>query len=155
MSNSPVSIDRTEAPQTVRLDDQLCFALYAATNAVTRGYRPMLDQLGITYPQYLVLLVLWEHPSRAIGEIAEELHMSAATVSPIIDRLELNGLAVRSADPDDGRRVIVELTDRGTDIEPGAAAAWNEIRCRTMLETDELQRLRRQLLQLVDRMDVP
>ena len=75
-----------------RLDDQLCFALYAASNAVTRVYRPLLTDLGLTYPQYLVMLVLWEHGTRRLGEIADELELATHAVSPILDRLEESGL---------------------------------------------------------------
>ena len=83
----------TQTPVTAgRLADQLCFALYAATNAVTRTYRPLLNELGLTYPQYLVLLVLWEHDARRLGEIADALLLATHAVSPIIDRLEEAGL---------------------------------------------------------------
>ena len=71
-----------------RLTDQLCFALYAASNAMTRVYRPLLQAMGLTYPQYLVLLVLWEHGSKRLGEIADELRLATHAVSPIVDRLE-------------------------------------------------------------------
>ena len=70
-----------------RLDEQLCFALYAATNAVVRVYRPLLKSVGLTYPQYLVLLILWEQESAPVGEIAERLHLATHAISPIIDRL--------------------------------------------------------------------
>ena len=144
---------REDIPTTVRLDDQLCFALYAATNAVTRAYRPLLDDIGITYPQYLVLLVLWEQRSSTIGAIAKHLHLPAHSISPIIDRLEHRQLVRRVDDPHDGRRVVVELLPAGSDLEVRAAAAWHEVRCRTLLAPAELAELRAQLLDLVDRMD--
>ncbi|MEM9655710.1 MAG: MarR family winged helix-turn-helix transcriptional regulator [Actinomycetota bacterium] len=142
-------------PTKVRLGDQLCFALYAATNAVTRTYRPLLDDIGITYPQYLVLLVLWEHRRETIGGIGNHLHLPAHAISPIIDRLEARGLVERSTDPDDARRVLVELTSTGSELETRAAAAWHEVRCRTLMNQSELSEMRTQLLNLIDRMTPP
>lgn len=141
-------------PSTVRLDDQLCFALYAATNTITRAYRPLLDELGITYPQYLVLLTLWEHRSLTVGAIADSLHLPTHGISPIISRLEERGLAARVQDRDDRRKVCVELTAKGSELEAGAAAAWHDIRCQTLMDQAELTRLRNELLELVDRMEV-
>ena len=135
-----------------RLDDQLCFALYAATNALTRAYRPLLQAIGLTYPQYLVLLVLWEHRSRTIGEIADDLQLATHAVSPIVDRLEAAGLVRRVRDDDDGRVVNVELMPGGADLEGAAAAVQEEIRCRTLLEMPDVVRLRGELLELVERM---
>ncbi len=138
-----------------RLGDQLCFALYAATNAVTRMYRPLLDALGLTYPQYLVLLVLWEHRSRRLGEIADELRLATHAVSPIVDRMEEAGLVRREKDAVDGRVVHVVLTDAGAALESSAAAVQEQLRCRTMLEPAEVTRLRAQLVTLADRMREP
>ena len=135
-----------------RLDDQLCFALYAATNAVTRVYRPLLKELALTYPQYLVLLILWEHRSQPVGEIADSLHLASHAVSPIVDRLEEAGLVCRTRDETDGRVVHVELTEAGSELETAAAAIQEEVRCRTVLEDDEVIRLRTELHDLVDRM---
>lgn len=135
-----------------RLDDQLCFALYAATNTVTRFYRPLLKAIGLTYPQYLILLVLWEHRSQRLGEIANRLSLAAHAVSPIVDRLEDAGLVRRLGDEGDGRVVHVELTEAGSALESEAAAIQEDVRCRTMLDDDEVERLRAQLISLVDRM---
>lgn len=130
------------------LDDQLCFALYAATNAVTRIYRPLLDELGITYPQYLVLLVLWEHGRRRLGEIAMDLDLATHAVSPIIDRLESAGLVHRVKDTDDARVVHVDLTANGARLEAKAAAVQEEVRRKTALNGDEVKRLRSELHRL-------
>lgn len=136
-----------------RLDDQLCFALYAATNAVTRLYRPLLKAIGLTYPQYLVLLVLWEHRSRRLGEIADALALATHAVSPIIDRLEEAGLVRRNKNDTDGRVVHVELTAAGAQLEASATAVQDEVRCRTLLDPDAVDRLRSELSDLVERMD--
>jgi DNA-binding MarR family transcriptional regulator len=135
-----------------RLDDQLCFALYAATNAVTRVYRPLLKAIGLTYPQYLVLLILWEHGSLQVGEIATQLHLATHAVSPILDRLEEADLVIRIKDDDDGRVVQVELTSAGAALEAAAAAVQEEVRCSTMLDPDEVTQLRADLKTLLERM---
>lgn len=138
--------------QAGRLDDQLCFALYAATNAVTRVYRPLLKAIGLTYPQYLVLLILWEHRSMQVGEIATQLHLATHAVSPILDRLEEGGFVHRIKDDDDGRVVRVELTESGAALEAAAAAVQEEVRCGTMLDPDEVTQLRADLKTLLERM---
>lgn len=140
-------------PAAGRLAEQLCFALYAATNAVTRAYRPLLHALGLTYPQYLAMLVLWERRSCRLGEIADELRLAPHALSPIVDRLEEAGLVRRAKDEADGRVVIVELTAAGATLEGGAAAVQDELRCQTALSTDEVVALRNELHALVSRMD--
>lgn len=95
------------------LDEQLCFSLYAASMAVGRAYKPLLDGLGITYPQYLVLHALWEQDGRTIGAIAARLALESSTVTPLVKRLEAAGHVVRRRDADDERQVRVMLTDEG------------------------------------------
>jgi DNA-binding MarR family transcriptional regulator len=137
-----------------RLDDQLCFALYAATNAITRSYRPLLDGIGLTYPQFLVLVILWEHRSRSVGQLAETLHLASHALSPIVARLEDGGLVRRVRDTADGRVVRVELTERGSQLEPVAAAIQQEVRGRTLLDDADLARLRASLAELTGNMGV-
>lgn len=139
-------------PTAGRLDDQLCFALYAATNAVTRLYRPPLKSIGLTYSQYLLLLVLWERGSRTVGQIAGDLRLATHAVSPIVDRLAEAGLVRRTRGESDGRVVCVELTKAGSDLEAAAAAVQDEVRCRTLLDDDEVVRLRSDLVDLLNRM---
>lgn len=96
------------------LDQQLCYALYAASMAVTRAYKPMLDALGLTYPQYLVLLVLWDADAAVgAGAIAERLALEPSTITPLLKRLEAAGLVRRTRGGGDERRVAVSLTDAG------------------------------------------
>jgi len=135
-----------------RLADQLCFALYAATNAVTRSYRPLLKEIGLTYSQYLVLLVLWEHRTRRLGEIADELCLATHAVSPIVDRLEEAGLVRRKNDVEDARVVHVELTSAGSALEAKAAGVQESVRCSTQLDPDEVIRLRTDLHRLLQQM---
>lgn len=104
-----------------RLDDQLCFALYSASRAMTAAYRPLLAELGLTYPQYLVLLVLWEEQDCSVGHLGHRLHLDSGTLSPLLKRLENSGLVVRQRAADDERRVEVSLTQAGRALESRAA----------------------------------
>ncbi|WP_203310345.1 MarR family winged helix-turn-helix transcriptional regulator [Sphingomonas beigongshangi] len=109
-------------PLPIPLDEQLCFSLYTATIAINRAYKPVLDRLGITYPQFLVLQALHEQPDRTIGQIAERLSLESSTITPLIKRLEAAGLVSRSRDPKDERQVRVRLTDLGS-------VRWQETGC--------------------------
>ncbi len=133
-----------------RLDEQLCFALYAAGNAMTRVFRPLLQQLGLTYPQYLVLLVLWEHRELRLGQIAEKLGLATHAVSPVIDRLESSGLVIRVIDATDRRAVKVHLTSAGIALESLGAEIQEAARCRTHLSDDVITTLRSSLIGLAE-----
>src|SRR4029453_1547802 len=105
-----------------RLDRQVCFALYSASKAATAVYRPVLESLGLTYPQYLVMLVLWEAAPRSVRELGAELGLDSGTLSPLLKRLEGLGFIERNRAADDERRVDVSLTPEGRDLSAGAAA---------------------------------
>lgn len=104
-----------------RLDEQLCFALYSASRAVTAAYRPMLDELELTYPQYLVLLVLWEEEPCTVSHLGDRLHLDSGTLSPLLKRLESAGFVRRQRSTTDERRVDITLTDKGRALEERAA----------------------------------
>ncbi|MEU6854296.1 MarR family transcriptional regulator [Actinacidiphila alni] len=130
-------MDRTreaaaEREFTLLLDDQLCFALYAASRAVTSRYRPLLDDLGLTYPQYLVMLVLWQHGAVPIKDVGAALQLDYGTLTPLIKRLEAAGLVRRERSARDERTVHVSLTeegdrlrDRARDVPPAIGAAMS------------------------------
>lgn len=99
------------------LDQQLCYALYGAGLAVGRVYKPMLDGLEITYPQYLVMSVLWERDDQSIGAIAEHLALDSSTITPLVKRMEAAGLLERARNPEDERQVRVRLTDKGRQMQ--------------------------------------
>jgi MarR family transcriptional regulator, organic hydroperoxide resistance regulator len=107
----------------LRLDEQLCFALYAASRAMTARYRPMLSELGITYPQYLVLMVLWERGTASVRDLGEALGMDYGTLSPIVKRLERDGFVERTRRAADERIVDVSLTTAGRELERSACAS--------------------------------
>ena len=102
------------------LDRQICFPLYAATNLLQRAYRPVLAPLGLTYSQYLVMLVLWEHDPVTVGELGARLHLDSGTLTPLLKRMEQAGFVVRRRDPEDERRVLTGLTDHGRALRTAA-----------------------------------
>lgn len=140
---------------TVRIDDQLCFALYAASNAVIRAYRPLLRDIELTYPQYLTLMVLWQQDGLSVNEIADRLQLPGNALTPLIARLEHVGYLSRSRDDVDRRIVRVLLTPLGADLERRAAAVQRQVVCRTGLDELSLVALRAQLHNLVDDMRAP
>lgn len=137
----------------LRLDDQLCFALYAATNAVTRAYRPMLHKIGLTYPQYLAMLVLWQDGPRTVGAMAERLHLPPNAIGPLLDMLERAGLVERRRNEDDRRVVDVSLTEAGANLEHAAHQVQQAVVCQTGLDQGALRALREDLQELVGRLE--
>jgi DNA-binding MarR family transcriptional regulator len=126
----------------LRLDRQVCFPLYAASNLLTRLYRPVLAELGLTYPQYLVMLVLWESAPQSVGSLGAKLHLDSGTLTPLLKRMESAGLVTRQRDPDDERRVIIALTDKGRALRVEAAQVPATLARELALSTDELITLR-------------
>lgn len=140
---------------TARLDEQLCFALYAASRAMTARYRPLLEALGLTYPQYLAMLVLWEHDGLSVGDLGERLHLDSGTLTPLLKRLETAGLVNRSRRPSDERSVEVRLTDAGQALRAQAAMVPERLLCNTDLTADHLFRLRDELKALTATLATP
>jgi DNA-binding MarR family transcriptional regulator len=128
--------------QVPRLSDQVCFALYTASRAVTNRYRPLLDDLGVTYPQYLALLVLWERDEVTVKDLGAALQLESSTLSPLLKRLEAAGLVRRQRRTDDERSVLVRLTDRGSQLRERAHGIPVEIACASGLTGPELANLR-------------
>ncbi|EJL30339.1 transcriptional regulator [Caulobacter sp. AP07] len=136
---------RHDTVEALRLDRQLCFALYGAANRVTRLYRPLLDALGLTYPQYLAMLVLWEASPRTVGALGEALDLESSTLTPLLKRLEAQGLIARARDPEDERRVVVTLTPAGAALRDRAKAVPEQLLCLLDLPLSELGDLRERL----------
>jgi DNA-binding MarR family transcriptional regulator len=109
-------------PPSVDLDDQLCFALYAASRAVTARYRPMLDAIGLTYPQYLVMMLLWEQDNQTVGQLGTRLALDSGTLSPLLKRLTAAGLVTRHRRVEDERSVSIALSDAGRALRERAFA---------------------------------
>lgn len=124
------------------LDRQVCFPLYAASNLVTRLYRQVLDPLELTYPQYLVMLVLWEGAPQSIGGLGARLHLDSGTLTPLVKRLAANGFVHRARDPSDERRVLVSLTEKGNALQTAAASIPQSLVEDLAMDQVELEHLR-------------
>ena len=142
----------------LRLDEQLCFALYAASRAVTQTYQPYLAQLDLTYPQYLVMLVLWEQDGLTVKNIGEKLLLDSGTLTPLLKRLETIGYVNRRRGTQDERQVLVYLSESGKALRRQAVAMRAEMSCRFAAPLAEAQGLREALRMLLVRLqqnDVP
>ena len=138
------------------LDNQLCFKLYAASRAVIRGYKPMLDQLGLTYPQYLVMLVLWEWQASApaqptVKALGQRLMLDSGTLTPLLKRLQQLGLVERQRASQDEREVHLGLSEEGIAMQSRVMPLRDQLLCASGLDLDRMVELRQQLAQLLER----
>jgi DNA-binding MarR family transcriptional regulator len=136
------------ADALLALDNQFCFALYSASHAMTKTYKPMLDKLGLTYPQYLVMLVLWEQDGILVKEIGARLFLDSGTLTPLLKRLEASGLALRQRDPHDERQVRITLTPKAHALKEAARAIPPQVLCASGQQISELGSLRARLAQV-------
>lgn len=138
------------AAAILKLDKQLCFALYSTSLAMTKVYKPLLAELGLTYPQYLVMLVLWERDGLSVSSLGERLFLDSGTLTPLLKRLEAQGLLSRRRSTEDERQLIVELTKAGQTLRQAALRVPLAVACSTGCSIAELQALTRQLQHLRD-----
>ena len=143
-----------ESHDLLRLDNQLCFALYAATRAITKTYRQKLGPMGLTYPQYLVLIVLWEKDGITISEIGRRLMLDSGTLTPLIKRLEGMDIVQRERGTDDEREVKVWLAPKGLDLKDLALDARRFVACRLDMTETEILALRADLMGLIGRLGI-
>jgi DNA-binding MarR family transcriptional regulator len=132
------------------LDQLLCFSVYSASMAISRTYKPLLDQLGITYPQYLVLNVLWEEDEKTVGSIADRLALESSTVTPLVKRLEAASFVTRTRRQDDERRVIVSLTPSGREIREKSGCLGEALLAKSGMQPKELIALTKEVQRLRD-----
>lgn len=137
----------------LRLENQLCFAIVTAARNVVSIYRPVLEPLGLTHPQYLVMLALWDSSPRTLGDIAEELAFDPATASPLVKRLEAQGLVTRSRRADDERRLDIDLTETGRALREQALAVPFQVMERVGMTLDQVASLRDALTPFSGRLD--
>jgi DNA-binding MarR family transcriptional regulator len=134
----------------LELGNQICFALYDTSRAVIRAYGPVLDALGLTYPQYLVMLVLWEAEGPLpVGELVRALHLDTGTLTPLLKRLVQQGLVERNRDPQDERRVLITLTSAGRDLRSRAVDVPQQVFGRCDIDADTTRVLRDSLAQVM------
>ncbi|WP_394561671.1 MarR family winged helix-turn-helix transcriptional regulator [Aquipseudomonas alcaligenes] len=147
-------IDLPEAEAQLLLDNQLCFKLYAASRAVIRAYKPMLDELGLTYPQYLAMLVLWEWQARppeqaTVKALGERLMLDSGTLTPLLKRLEQLGLVQRKRSSADERELRLALSDAGVALRERVLPLKQRLLCESGVDMDDLEGLRQSLGQLL------
>jgi DNA-binding MarR family transcriptional regulator len=138
--------------QMLRLDNQICFAVYSAAHAFNRVYKPLLDRLGLTYPQYLVMLALWERDGVPLKEIGERLFLDSGTLTPLLKRLEAAGLVKRSRSTEDGRQVKIALTAQGQALKDKARSVPLSILNASSCSIAELSAVRNEIVALRDRL---
>lgn len=141
-----------EAETAPTLDRQLCFAVYGAAHAFNRAYKPLLEPLGLTYPQYLVMMVLWEEDTQSVKAIGDRLGLDSGTLSPLLKRLEQAGYVVRKRCSGDERQVLVSLTETGTGLRRRAADVMQSIGKATGCSHQEIENLRDRLQDLRNRL---
>ena len=135
------------------LDELLCYSVYSASLAINRVYKPLLDELGITYPQYLVLNVLWEDDGQTVGAIAERLSLESSTVTPLVKRLETASLVTRARRRDDERRVLVSLTKRGRELREKSGCLGEALLAKSAMQPKELIALTKEVKRLRDALE--
>ncbi len=140
------------ADDLLTLDRQMCFALYSASLAMTKLYKPLLSKLDLTYPQYLVMLVLWERDGIRVSGLKERLYLDYGTLTPLIKRLEARGLLIRQRSPEDERQVIVRLTEEGRALKAEAGQIPEQVASASGCSLAELEDLKNQLLALRNRL---
>lgn len=132
----------------LRPEDLFCFAVYSTAHAVMRRYRPLLDALGLTYPQYLVMLVLWAEQRETVGGLADRLLLDSSTITPLLKRLESQGLIHRRRNPANERQLIVSLTEAGRVLQEKAAEIPAAILCASGTTIPQLSRLRDEMVEI-------
>lgn len=153
-----MAVDDSYSRELLKLDNQLCFALYAASRAVTQAYRPLLEALGLTYPQYLAMLVLWEQEGDEgipVSGLGERLMLDSGTLSPLLKRLEAQGLVRRQRDDRDERVVRVHLSERGHALREAAVAVPEKLLQCLPMPLGEVVALREQLARLAQGFRAP
>lgn len=126
----------------LRLDNQLCFLIYAGSRAMTRMYKSLLDKIGVTYPQYLVLLVLWEEKKASVKKLGNRLHLDSGTLTPLLKRMESAGILSRERSVDDERKVYIRLTEKGEKLKSKAYDVPEQMMCRSGLTIEQYLQLK-------------
>lgn len=145
MNKKTQPIPTSLPPQAYQLDGQLCFALYSANLAMNKVYRKQLAALSLTYPQYLVMLVLWERDGLTVSELGERLYLDSATLTPLLKRLQQSGLVSRTRSAEDERQVLIRLTEEGAVLQQKARTIPESMRCATQCDDPTLKAMKQQL----------
>ncbi len=135
--------------ESIKLDNQVCFSLYAASREIIKLYKPVLDKFNLTYTQYIAMLVLWEDEKSTVKDIGKRLHLDSGTLTPLLKKIEGMGLVTRYRDVNDDRVVIVELTEKGRSLKDEVTEVPNEIACKVKMPIEKLMVLKKHLDELL------
>jgi MarR family transcriptional regulator, organic hydroperoxide resistance regulator len=135
--------------ESIKLDNQVCFSLYAASREIIKLYKPVLDKFNLTYTQYIAMLVLWEDEKSTVKDIGKRLHLDSGTLTPLLKKIENMGLVTRYRDVNDDRVVIVELTEKGRNLKDEVTEVPNEIACKVKMPIEKLMVLKKHLDELL------
>ena len=138
---------------SIKLDNQVCFSLYAASREVIKLYKPYLDKFNLTYTQYIAMLVLWEDEKSTVKEIGKRLHLDSGTLTPLLKKIESMGLVIRHRDVNDDRVVIVELTEKGRLLKDDITEVPHEMACKINMPKEELIELKKKLDMMLKSLD--
>ena len=130
---------------SIKLDNQVCFSLYAVSREIIKLYKPFLDKFNLTYTQYIAMLVLWEDEKSTVKDIGKRLHLDSGTLTPLLKKIESMGLVIRYRDVNDDRVVIVELTKKGRLLKEDITEVPHEMACKINMSKDEIIQLKKQL----------
>ncbi|MEH6585737.1 MAG: MarR family transcriptional regulator [Halioglobus sp.] len=132
-----------DVDETLLFDNQICFPLYSAANAVVRAYRPLLSDLDLTYLQYMTLMLLWERPQMTVKELGERLALDSGTLTPLLKRLEAKGLVTRNRDKQDERVRVIKLTPQGRALRKKATGIPGQLACNIGLEKQQARQIKK------------
>lgn len=135
--------------ESIKLDNQVCFSLYAASREIIKLYKPVLDKFNLTYTQYIAMLVLWEDEKSTVKDIGKRLHLDSGTLTPLLKKIENMGLVTRYRDVNDDRVVVVELTEKGRSLKDEVTEVPNEIACKVKMPIEKLMVLKKHLDELL------
>jgi DNA-binding MarR family transcriptional regulator len=135
--------------ESIKLDNQVCFSLYAASREIIKLYKPVLDKFNLTYTQYISMLVLWEEEKSTVKDIGKRLHLDSGTLTPLLKKIESMGLVTRYRDVNDDRVVIVELTEKGRSLKEEITEVPSEIACKVKMPMEKLIVLKEYLDELL------
>lgn len=138
--------------ELLKLSNQLCFPLYALSRKITSHYLPILEKLGLTYPQYLVMLVLWEENRLSVKALGERLMLDSGTLSPLLKKLQERHLLTRTRSKEDERVVLIELTDTGSALKDMAAGVPNDIMCSLQMSIEEMDQMRKLAIGMLEKL---
>lgn len=137
------TMENTKKSSNLILDKQVCFSLYSASNAMSRAYQPLLKKLGLTYLQYIVMMVLWQESTLNVKALGNQVHLDSGTLTPLLKRLESKGLIKRSRSKEDERMRIISLSTQGVNLRAAAEEVPSSMLCKSKMNIDELHQLKR------------